>query len=242
MAAPTITAGTLAANGTSGTTQVVTLPTHAADDILVVTALCNQASTLSIDVGYTAFTLAGGDVNPLSDAALSTAIWWKRATSGSETNPTVTSSTAASASNVILGKPYTVSGCDTSGDPYDVAHANPAGAQTTSTAPASGSITTSGSDRLLVHFALIDDNNTMSSGLPPGTYSTLVDENTAVGGDAQLATIYKAVPSATTQSGVTVGTMSASDPWRVFSVAFKPPAGGGGGPTLRLLAATGVGA
>ena len=78
MAAPTLQAvGTLAATAdtTAPFTCTVTLPAHAANDILVVVAGMNVASTLTIDAGWSTIVAAQSNAN------YSSAFWWKRAAS-----------------------------------------------------------------------------------------------------------------------------------------------------------------
>jgi hypothetical protein len=165
---PTIVSGAVSAVF-SGTTVSPVLPTHAADDILVVQGWKNDASDLSVS-GWTAIVSADNDSN------LSTGWWWKRAASGSETDPTVSSSTSATSTERLYGCCYRIRNSATSGDPFEDATVN--GSPTSSTTPAGATVTTTGDDRLVVTFALMDANTSWSTPPPPSTWATVNDEAT----------------------------------------------------------------
>lgn len=215
MAAPT-----WQANGSPTATATLdnrtpTLPAHATDDILVVAAIKNDAGNLTITAGWN---VLGA---PESNLNMSTGLWWKRAASGAEANPTVTSSTLADASNVLVADSFNIRGCITTIDPFEAGAWS--GSPVSSTAVLSSAITTLGADRMVVCFALIDDD-TGHSGTPVG-WTNQEDVTTATGGDAAIVihSIEKAAAGSVAQ--VTASTISSAAYWRTFTVAFIPPGG-----------------
>lgn len=215
MAAPTWQANGSPTATASVSTRTPTLPAHAADDILVVAAIKNNAGNLSISAGWNVLGAAEGNAN------MSTALWWKRAVSGAETNPTVTSSTAADASNVLLADSFNIRGCITTVDPFEAGAWS--GSPVSSTTPQSTAINTLGIDRLVVCFVLIDDD-TSHSGTPSG-WTNREDVTTATGGDAAIIIHSKDVAAASTVSAVTATTITSAAYWRTFTVAFIPVGG-----------------
>jgi hypothetical protein len=155
------------ASATSGTTVTPVLPTHKTGDILVVLGAKNDAGTLSCSGGWTVIDAAQSDSN------LSTGAWYKVAASGSETNPTITSSTSATATNGLYGQAFV-------GDSNyfsEIADGTWNGSPTSSTTPAGATITTTQADSVAVTAALIDSDNAFASGLPPSGWTALSNES-----------------------------------------------------------------
>lgn len=217
MASPTWQANGSPTATATLSTRTPTLPAHAADDILVVMAIHNGAANLSIAAGWT--DLVGA---PEGNLNMSTGIWWKRAASGAETNPLVTSTVAADASNVLTANSFNIRGCITTGDPYEAGAFS--GSPVSSVSPASTAITTLGADRLAVCFGFFDANTSISS-IPPATWTTEEDVTTATGGTAAYRIIGKDIAAAALVPSVTVGTLSTARYWRTLTVAFIPPGG-----------------
>lgn len=215
--APTITFGTIVASTDAAApyTVTATLPAHEAGDILLALACKNDASALTCDTsGWQEIIAAQNSSN------FSTAWFWKRAESSSETNPVITSSTAGSTSAGIYAVGAKVSGCIASGTPFEDATLN--GTPTLSTTPASSLITTTGEKRLAVAIAAIDDNNTISSGYPPSTWAAKADTGSNTGGDAKFLAISKEVATAGDVAAVNIGVQAASDYWKTLTLAFIP--------------------
>jgi hypothetical protein len=213
---PTITAGTLAASA-SGTTTTVTLPSHQADDILLVGAMYQAGANLTISSGQGWAPVTG---YPENNANESTAWWWKRATSSSEPNPVVTSSSAASTSNGRYATAFRIRGCATTGTPFeDPTSAGPS----LDTTPDSSAIDTIGDNRLAAAFALLDDDNTVSSGFPPSGWDTVTNQSSTTGGDHRILAMSKKIPSPANVPAAVFATMSASDYWKSLTLAFVPP-------------------
>lgn len=212
MAIPTWQANGAPTATASGTTRTPTLPAHAAGDILVVAAIHNSAANLTIAAGW------NDVVAPEGNANLSTGLWWKRAASGAETNPLVTSSVAADASNVLVADSFNIRGCNTQGDPFEFATTS--GSPTSSTAITSQAITTIKPDRLVVCFMLVDKNQA-HSGLPGG-WTNREDVTTATAGTAAIIIHSIGVASPATTASVTTSTLTVAQFWKSFTMAFIP--------------------
>lgn len=215
---PTVAAVSSAiAAATNGTTLNVTLPAHQADDILVVVA-DQTISSATLTCGTSGWAKLDGTAN----SALSTGYFWKRATSSSETNPTITTDNTASGTDSLFAVAFVIRGCITTGNPYDEFHkstmALTASATTTST-------TTAGFDRLLFAAFAVNDNNVF--GTPPTDWTKNLDINTITGSDTQLAAMSRTVASPTTVGAVT-WTNSAADTLESITIAFIPAAAGEG--------------
>jgi hypothetical protein len=204
-------AGNVAA---SGTTVIPVLPAGTlANDIACVVALYNSGANLTIDANYNN-SLLGAQNN----ATGSTAAFWRRLTGG-DANPTITSSVAASSTVGLYGRVYVFRDCVQSGTPFE----NAAGTSNTSTTPATTATVTTAQDRLVAALAMIDDDNTWSSGNPPAGWSGLgALYSTATGGDVLLDGIQIPALNPQTVGAVNIGTMSASDFWRVVTFALIP--------------------
>lgn len=220
MPVPTITAGARAEAAAAALTVTPVNPTHATNDILVCRGTGNVSQTLSISAGWTAFA-SSGDTNPLNAVVNPNGWWWKRAASGAEAAPTVTSTVAANATtNLIAAQVYAIKGCITSGTPYDVAEFNGAAANVTSTTPASIALTALGDERLLVHWIFIGDNLAMT-GYPPAGYTSLHNDLSTNGADGTFATAHRGMAGQRAEPAVTLGTIT-SFAWRVMSASFIP--------------------
>lgn len=219
---PTIVVGTLAASADTSApfTVTCTLPTHQTDDILVVVAGKNNAADLTIDAGWNTI------VTSQNSANYSNAWWWKRATSGAETNPTVTSSTTGNATTAgIFATAFRIRGCITTGTPFEGGTVT--GAPTTSTTPTTGAVTTQGFQRLVVSFVSADDNPTLT-GFPLSGWGSVTAQTTTVGGDHSIIAMSQTQASPTTTSVGTVTTFGAAAYWRQLTLAFIPAVAGEG--------------
>lgn len=224
MATPTWQAGGSLTAVASGTTRTPVLPAHAANDILVCQAIYNGSADLTITAGWTAIAVE-------NSAGISTGWWWKRAASGAEGNPTVTSSVAAGAAAVLCAQTFVIRGCVTAGDPFEAFAVNGPTSGTTVTGSA---ITTLGTNRLAVTFVSMDDD-VASSSYPPSGWTDVNDITTATGGGAHLAAVSKAQASAGSVAAASFGIGNAA--WKAMTLAFRDavPAAG------RRMALLGVG-
>jgi hypothetical protein len=185
MAAPTISAeGSVATQIVDGGSLTITLPTHAANDILVCTVMVWSPDTVAdIDVMPTPAGWTKQSDIPITVAGLDgrMGFFWKRATSSSETNPVFTQGAnwIVSTNGLFSGRAYTISGCITTGDPWD--DFQPSTAQTLANPPFNA-LTVSGAERLAVQFYISDDN-TAVGGLITG-WTANAGVNNTVGSDS----------------------------------------------------------
>lgn len=237
MAAPTLQAeGTLAAVTTGNLT--VTLPAHLTDDVLVVNLVGWVPNTAGSAAGVTApagWTEIAEIPTPSGTADGQIGLYWKRAASGAEANPTFTRPAGwdTGTDGVWSGRAYVIRGCETSGDPWD-AVATSAVFNTANQACAA--VTVSGSERMVVQFQGLQDN------LAPGTISgwtagTAVTDTT--GTDSGFKTHRKDNVASSTTADASTAVAPAQGFYAFIGVSFKPPAAaihitGSGSPVATL--------
>lgn len=223
MAAPTLFAqGSVAAVTTGSLT--VTLPSHQADDILLLCVVCwvpntaGDAAQIPTPAGWA---LLGTQIGQPAGTRDGWSAWfWKRATSGAETNPVVSrgASWDTGTDTCFAGRAYTVRGCIATGDPWD-AQAG-AGPYTTAN-QAVAAVTVSGTERMVVQFFNSMDNQAAGtiSGWTAGTAAT-----TATGTDAGFQTFRKDNVSASTGADASTAAAPAQGAYAYIGISFKPPA------------------
>lgn len=217
--------GTIAQAGTGSVTP--SMPTHAADDILVLYVSGDfSADTITVSGGSLTWTLKTDSSTGATNTDVWLKVYWARATSGSETAPTV-----AGSNNVVQAQISSFSGAITSGDPFDVTTTrDDTGSGTTVTWDA---VTTTVADCLiLLPVGFADD-----TGSDPGTsYSNgnlssiteRADTGTALGNDNRLTLVDGGKASAG-DTGATTATIATGTVKRsTHTLALKPPAAGGG--------------
>lgn len=203
----------------AGTSITPVIPANdAADDIGIMACMCNAASTFTTPTNWTLF---GTSVN---SANQSTAWFWKRL-SGSDGNPTSTTSATGSATIGLYGRIWVWRGCVATGTPFE--DETNAGTPTLSTTPATAVIDTTDTNRRAVGFVMVDDDNPWTAGTkPPPLWHDCGDRVTSTtGGDAMFDAIQRVITSASTVAAVTIGTQ-ASDYWRTMTLAFIPASTG----------------
>lgn len=204
----------------SGTTITPVIPAgDAADDIAIMGVMCNVGCTFTTPTNWTVLG------TPVNSANQSTAWFWKRMT-GSDGDPVTTASVTFSTTQGGYGRIWLFRQCVATGDPFEDVTMN--GTPTLSTTPASATIDTTNVNRLAVCFVMVDDDNAWSSGNPPSGWvncGTRVVSTT--GADAMFDAISQEVATASTVTGVTIGTQAASDYWRTLTLALIPTSTGG---------------
>lgn len=224
MAAPSfLVAGAMSA-ATSGTTATAAYGAGVLPwDVSVVGFNHNAAST---------FTAPGPDWPLLgtasNDAAQSTAWFWHRHATANDAAPVTTISGALSTTVGVYGRIYTFRGVRKWGIPFDAqgaVYAVHAVSTAGDTTPQQAEIQIFGEDRYCATLVYLDDDNTWSSGFPPGFHQTLGGiASTATGGDCSSDGC--AIPLHRSTNPVwaarTVGTQSAVDPWRTITFALIP--------------------
>ena len=209
---------------TSGTGAITpTWPTHQAGDVaLLVIESANQAISLSTPAGFVEVTgspqgtgTAGGT------AATRLAVYWKRATTSSESSPTVADSGDHQIARII-----TFRGVIGSGNPWDVTAGGVAASA--STAVSIPGATTTVANTLVVTIVAngTDTTSAQTSGWTNANLTSLterMDNNTSSGngGGFGVATGVKATAGA---YGATTATLATSSVQGKLSIALKPAA------------------
>ena len=189
----------------SNDSVVVTAPTGIADNDILVAIIYAEPQTQGITppTGFTSVAL-------LQEGTYSfkLEIFWKRAASESG-NYTFTET----GNTWGRGKIARISGCITTGDPFDVVGADSTG--TDDTAEALG-VTTTVAETLLLYMSVNGDELTYT--VPAG----MTERSDTIG--TYLATEDRASAGAT---GGRTGTLSGANAWAAVLGALKPPAAGG---------------
>jgi len=205
-----------ALSATNGTSTTPTLPTHATDDILLCFSLSRGTSaTLSCATsGWTGLT----QVN--NGTALRTRVFWKRATSSSETNPTVSNSVT----QLVAAFCVSFKNCITSGSPFDNTETSGTDTTTTMTAP---TITVNTVKSLLIraHMSADDNNHGSPSEGTLGAGGTSYHTTTGLDGALSFAYLNKFTTGASGTATMTQGS-NGPDNSVSWSILLKPAATG----------------
>lgn len=222
MAAPTLQAeGGLSV--TTSSSNSPTIPTHQADDILVLAMGIwfpnNVTFTQGGPTDSGTWSLLGSvTVNDgIFDDGIIT-YWWKRAT-GAGTTVTVTHDGDSGADTAFGCRVYVIRGCITSGDPFDEAVVSLA--RTTANQSCAG-LTVSGAERLAIQFLVKTDDFSTAPTLTDYTAGAQVESTT--GQDHSQGSFRQDNAS----SSITPKTSTVEAPAAGFyvfcGVSFKPPA------------------
>jgi hypothetical protein len=221
MAAPMLAAEGSVAAVTSGN-LTVTLPAHQANDILVACVVGWVPNTTS---GTATLTAPSGWTKAASDTLITSgiidgewAIFWRRAASSSETNPTFTrpSGWDTGTDTCFAGRAYVVRGCVTTGDPWDQIAQSPLYSTANGAVPA---VTVSGSERTVIQFFVSSDDLSAGSvtGWTAGTAAT-----TTTGTDAGFQTFRKENVSSSTSADASTASAPAQGRYIFFGASFVP--------------------
>jgi hypothetical protein len=217
-AAPTYQAAGSAVSGTGAITPA--WPTHQSGDVaLLIVESANQAITLSTPAGFAAVTNSPqGTGTAGGTSATRLTVFWKRATTSAEPNPTVADSGDHQIARII-----TFRGVVASGNPWDVTAGNVASSASTSVSIPGA--TTTVANTLVV---AIVTNGTDTSSAQAGSWANSnltslterVDGGTTSGngGGFAIATGVKATAGA---YGTTTATLSTSSRQGRMSIALK---------------------
>lgn len=152
---------------TTGTTVSAPLPTYAANDILIIQAICRSSVTaFSAISGWTEITQFTVDTHRVG-------FWWKRS-SASESAPTVTNAGRTS-TNLISAQMSSWSGCKATGTPYEGLGNN----SSASGVLAGVAVLTAGVKRLALQLWIRGAN---SASAPDGEWTERLDQGTSGGG------------------------------------------------------------
>ena len=215
---PTFQAAGTMVKGTGAITPV--WPAHQAGDVaLLVVETANQAVTLSTPAGFVEVTNSPqGTGTAAGTAATRLAVYWKRATSSAEANPTV-----ADSGNHQIATIITFRGVIASGNPWDVTAGNVA--SSASTAVSIPGATTTVADTLVVAIVAngTDTPTAQTSGWTNASLTGLTERadsstNSGNGGGFGVATGVKATAGA---YGATTATLTTSSVQGRISIALK---------------------
>jgi hypothetical protein len=227
MAIPTYEGAGAQAN--SATVDVTpALPTHVADDILVIDVeLSGGDASFAVPSGWNEFPDSPQAVTGTGGTKLQK--FWKRATSGAEAAPTF----SISSKNHILARASVFRGCETSGNPSDVTAGGTNKASADTAVSAAGDTSTVADGLVVITVARGTDSSSTTqfdswanadlANLTERWEAGTTDGN---GGGLALVTGEKATAGA---FGATTATLATTALQAIHTVVLKPAAGGGGG-------------
>jgi hypothetical protein len=233
-AAPTFQAVGTAGQGVG---DVVALwPAHLADDVGLLFVETDGAEAVAAPAGWTAVT----NTPVINGTATRLSVFWRRATSGAETDPTV-----VDPGNHCYARIATFRGCITTGDPWDVVGVGGTSGGTTTNVTFPG-VTTTVADTLVVAVMswASDSAGPLLTTFANANLTGLAeqgDEGTTQGsgGGIAFATGTKAAAGAT---GDTTGTASLALNYACIHIALRPPIAGNSGSLSTSIGTIGIAA
>ena len=224
MAAPVFQAQGATVAATTGAPSI-TIPTHQANDIIIVAAsywgpaTAGDAAQIPTPTNYTLLGVQVGQP-AAADRDGWVAWFWRRVTAGGTTVTLTTGASWDSGTDTCYGaRAYVIRGCITTGDPWD-AQAS-AGPRTTAN-QAVAAVTVSAAERMVVQFGNSMDNAAFAMTSTRWTLGT--EDDDAAGTDCAFQTARKDnVSSSTTADAMTVAA-PAQGAYGFMGVSFKPPA------------------
>lgn len=226
MAAPTLQAeGTL--NVVTSGDNTPTIPTHQADDILIV-AVGLYAPNTGVETFTGTTPATWTKVHEAIGATVGNydmwiAYFWKRATGAGTTVTVVRPTGADTGTDTAFGaRAYVIRGCATSGDPWDAAAASPAAPNWhTAANQAVAALTVSGTERTAIHFLVRTDDYGTAPTLTGWTTGTQVESTS--GTDHSQASHRKDNISASTTADTATVEAPAAGGYVFWGASFKPP-------------------
>ena len=202
----TVTVQAVGTFSAAATPHTPTMPTHQADDILFVPAVCNDTLSTATS-GWTEFITASVSGTEFS--------WfWKRATGAGTAGPTITGNrgTNLQACGIVIR------GCIASGTPFEDATIS---SSTSDATPDTALVTSTGTARLALCSYIQRGTNAFSSGLPPSGWAT--EQNTTDNLSHRHTVISKTHSSIGDLASVVIGTTTASG-FAAVTLLFIPAA------------------
>jgi hypothetical protein len=220
MASPAFgTASTATGAGPSSANYNVPVPSSvAADDVLLIVLFCD-ATTINPSGLPTGFAQKTNVTCSVASNAFTARLYWKRATAGDAGNYTFT---GMGSYNWVEGLCLRVTGCVTSGDPFDITPSAASANATQTQSPDLGAQSTTVSDILLCHFCF---NFAGKAVTPPSGYTERADTND----DVEASTLAQATAGSvgTPRASWTGNTATAA-----ILAALKSPTSSAGGATF----------
>lgn len=213
MAIPTyIDSGAVAADTTGAASTTPTIIAHNVGDLLLVLTQ-NSAASAPISLGTPNGFTTGGNVNGTNSFH-----WcWKIATATNDTGPTLTAADTDQFTLCIIirGTAQSASWLNAGGAVSDFS--------TSTATPATGNITSTVNDCLVLHVTARPSNAAVSSGRPPAGWAAPNLSTSASGTTAGFWSITKDVATAGLTSSVTASTWAAATIWSGVTIAIAPP-------------------
>lgn len=215
MAAPAFVSYT-GHTGNPTTSATVTLPTTAANDILILVAV-NAGAITSLTPGGT---YSGGAWTSIDSGAGTLqwgGFWWSRCT-GNHTGQTVTVSTAVDSCSAAIMR---ISGALTSGSPIDT---NKSGTTIAANGMSLTGFNTTVADTLVVFGIAADDNITIANPTKGATAMDLRGQTSSTGGADSMVGLATLAQAASGATGNFTGNHASALSKRLAAFAITPPA------------------
>lgn len=226
MATPILQAEGATVAVTTGAPSVV-IPTHQADDIIIISAVfwgpatSGDAAQIPTPTGSITYALIGSQTGQPAAANRDgwSALFWGRADSAGETVTLTAGASWDTGTDTCYGaRAYVIRGCVTTGNPFEFQAA--AGPYTTAN-QAFAALTVSGSERLAVHFGISMDNAAFamtSSGWTDGT-----EDDDSTGTDCAFQTVRKSNINTNTAADASTVAAPQQAAYFFYGVVFRPP-------------------
>lgn len=234
MTAPTLQAEGNIAAVTNGN-LAITLPTYAANDIVVLTTVgwvpntTTGTATQTLASPWTKYTgNLGAEIFTGSPIDGEWALFWARATSASSLGTTVTITrptgwdTGAN-DTCWAGRAYVIRGCNTTGNPYEALNDSVTTAGGSLYSTANGQMptaTVNGGDRTVIQFFLSSDD--LSAGAAQGSYVAGTAATSTTGTDAGFQTFRIVQASSTISATNSAASAPAQGFYCFISFTFTP--------------------
>lgn len=228
MTAPTITLGT-PNQGTTGATTYV-WSSHQTDDTLGLATETNVTGGLTNPTAPTGMVDVDNSPRAQGSNVVAITAWWKRATSGAESNASV-----PAAADHQVGIPFRIRGGLTTGDPWEVAAADGQAAGTTSRAfdVSAGNTLTTLTDENLVLYMIACSADTASdimTGVGGGAVSpptgltswSVLDQHLTTNGNGGGVILAAGIRLTAGVVGPLQWDFSISSAWSGIALAFPP--------------------
>ena len=221
---PRFTAAAAAISGAGGT-LLTGVPTHLADDVLVMIVETANQAVPSWPAGWTEFTNSPqGSGTAAAIGAVRISAAWHRCAAAGEAAPQLQLGTM----NHGIARIFGIRGCITTGNPFDAVAGTTVATTTAYTMP---SVTTTGPDRLIAYIGGFDQDLTTANvfsvtnqGSLDSAVDKVIDSFTSTGVGGGLGMFY-GVKRAAGASG-TIGVSAIATGAAAFlTIAFKPPGG-----------------
>ena len=192
-----------------------TCPSYVADDILIVSGYFTDAGTATMGIEGEGWLSIAQLTAGTDDAGW----WWKRATGSGTAGPRITSS-----DDDLFAICYVIRGAITTETPFEAGFktANNLTTSIDTATPATVAIDTSGTNRVVVHFYIGDDDTAWSVAPPPSGWTLGNNQHLNSGTDVTFTVISQNVSTASTVPEIVIGTIGTVELSAGLTIAFIP--------------------